>query len=68
MSIATENPVNATVAARELGQGRTRISALKRAMGIKGRYVFLSEMRRFMHENPDFTVDQIYRRKSSQGR
>ena len=63
-----ENPVNATVAAQLLGQpgkpwGHTRMSALKRAMGIKGRYLFVSDVRRFIRQNPNFTVDQVYPRK-----
>jgi hypothetical protein len=65
--IATENPVNATVAAQLLGQpgkpwGSTRMSAIKRAMGITGRYLFVSEVRQWLHENTDFRERHIYPR------
>jgi len=33
---------------------RSYMSAVKKAMGVKGRYFFLSDVRTFIRENPDF--------------
>ncbi len=43
-----------------LGIGQSYMSALKRAMGIRSRYFFLSDVRRFMRKNLTFRVSQIY--------
>jgi hypothetical protein len=42
MDLTDENPVNAAVAASELGCRQTRMSPVKRATGIKGRNFFQS--------------------------
>jgi len=63
--IAEENPVNIETARVELGKpgkpwGRTRMSAIKKAMGITGRYSFLSEVRQWLRQNPNFQQRDIY--------
>lgn len=62
-----ENPVNAKEAAEILGGrkpwGRSRMSALKRSMGIEGRYFLVSEVRKFLKDNPKWTESMVYIRK-----
>jgi hypothetical protein len=60
MSVLTENPVNSKRARRELGWGETMMSAVKKAMGIKARYFFLSDVRMFIREHPDFKIRDVY--------
>ena len=44
--------------------GRTRLSAIKNAMGISEvRYFFLSEALKFLRANPTFSQAQIYKKK-----
>jgi transcriptional regulator with XRE-family HTH domain len=63
-----ENPVNAQEAGRALGYSASSISALKRSMGIKSRKFFLSDARKFLRNNPQWTTSQVYHRKSCQCR
>jgi hypothetical protein len=70
MSIKDENPVNAQTAAQILGApgkpwGSTRMSAIKKAMGISGRYFFVSAVRQWLYDNPGFQERQIYPRTIS---
>lgn len=67
-SIASENPVNAKVARAELGRpGRpwcsARMSAIKRAMGIRSRYFFLSDVRKWLRAHPEFRLEDVYPKK-----
>jgi hypothetical protein len=69
MSDSKENPVNSEQARAILGApgkpwGRTRMSAIKKAMGITTRYFFVSKVRRWLRDNPDFTEVRVYRRQS----
>jgi hypothetical protein len=68
MSIADENPVSTARARAELGCGETRMSAIKRAMGITGRYVFMSDVRKFLRANPNFQIRDAYPRKATSTR
>jgi hypothetical protein len=58
--VNTENPVNGITACVELGKpgkpwGRTRMSAIKKAMGITNqRYFFLSDVRKWLRAHPEF--------------
>lgn len=63
MSIKDEKPVNGKKACEQLGCARSYVSALRRAMGIKSRYFFLSDVRKYMRDHPDFTSSQFYHRK-----
>lgn len=38
------------------------MSAVKRAMGVKGNFVFVSQVAKFMRENPTWTEDEVYRK------
>jgi hypothetical protein len=67
-----ENPVDGRVARAELGKpgppiGRTRFSAIKRAMMREGkqlgRYVMVSEMRQWLKQHPNFSEAEVYHRK-----
>ena len=64
-----ENPVNCETARIELGKpgkpwGASRMSAIKRAMGITSRYFFLSDVRRWLRANPNFREQDIYPKKN----
>jgi hypothetical protein len=59
MTIDTENPVNSKSAQAVLGLSETYITALKKAMGIKGRYFFLSDVRKWMRSHPDFRIRDV---------
>lgn len=63
--IKEEKPVNALQASAQLGVGQSYMSAIKRALGIRSRYFFLSQIRAFIRNNPDFTVARIYPRTRS---
>ncbi len=44
--------------------GQTRFTALKRKLGLTNRrYVLVSELRRFLNENPGFSETEVYPRK-----
>jgi len=66
MSILTENPVNAITARVELGKpgkpwGTTRMSAIKKAMGLTNlRYFYLSDVRKWLREHPEFRERLVY--------
>lgn len=65
----TENPVPCTQAMEQLGIGRTRMSAIKSKMGIaNARYVFMSDLRHFMRENPVFSTTEVYPKKANPSR
>lgn len=58
-----ENPVNASTARELLGlPGKpwpaTRMTAIKKAMGITGRLFFVSDVRQFLRKNKDFKVSK----------
>jgi hypothetical protein len=61
-----ENPVNAKTACVLLGfpgkpWGHSRISAIKRMMGISHqRYFFLSDMRKWLRQHPKFRQRDVY--------
>jgi hypothetical protein len=62
-----ENMVMGPIARAELGKpgppiGSSRYSAIKKAMGLTGRYVLVSEMRRWLREHPHFTEREVYPR------
>jgi hypothetical protein len=64
-----ENLVNGPVARKLLGApgpaiGRTRFSALKRVLGLTGRYVPVDKMQEYLGEHPNFSEREIYVRKS----
>lgn len=65
--MSTENPVNSITARVELGKpgkpwGATRMSAIKKAMGITNqRYFFLSDVRRWLREHPGFRMTDVYK-------
>jgi hypothetical protein len=54
MTRAEEKPVNVKKAAVELGFCRSYVSAIKKLMGIKSRYFFLSDVRAWLRKHPDF--------------
>lgn len=63
-----QNPVNGTIARQQLGYpgppiGRTRFAAIKRAMGLTGRYVFVHQIQQWLAAHPNFSETQIYQRK-----
>jgi hypothetical protein len=48
---------------RALGVGETYISAVKRAMGVRGHRLFLSVVKQWLAENPSFREGHVYRRQ-----
>ena len=63
----SENPVTADVARVELGRpgpalSRSYFNALKKRMGLQGRYVLVSEMRQWRREHPEFRESDVYHR------
>ena len=49
--------------------GRTRVSALKRQMGISEvRYFFLSASLNYLRKNPTFSETEVYKRKIKSAR
>jgi hypothetical protein len=64
-----ENPVRSHDAKEILGLGHSKMASIKRLMGIGGaRYVFLSDIRKFMRANPLAGQSTAYPRKSGQSR
>ena len=63
-TILSEVPVNLAGACETLGLGRTYLSAVKQALGIKGRYFFVSQVREFMKRTPGFRVSDAYPRQT----
>ena len=60
-----ENPVMGPIARVELGKpgppiGKVLFSAIKRAMGLKGKYVLVSEIRKWRREHPNFQARDVY--------
>lgn len=67
MTLSEENLVMGPIARVELGKpgkriSNSRYSAIKRAMGLTGRYVLVSKMRRWLQQHPNFSETQIYKR------
>lgn len=58
-----ENPVKTKAARVALGVGATRMAAIKRAMGLTGRWVIVSKVRKFLADNPNFSEREVYKRK-----
>ncbi len=66
MRVDVDEPYLSTEEARRiLHVGRTHMSAIKRAMGIRGHRVFLSSVKTWLRKHPDFTETQVYRRQPS---
>ena len=63
MKNSVELPVNCKQACEILGFARGYMSAIKRAMGLRCRFVFISDVRKFLRTHPDFKTEQIYHRK-----
>lgn len=61
-----ELPVSTAEAQRVLRCGRTRMSAIKRAMGIRGHQVFVGAVVKWLKAHPGFVESEIYPRKRSQ--
>jgi len=58
-----EVPVRLAECRRIFGnRGRTWMSAVKRALGVKGNYILTSQVTKFLRENPTWTEAEIYRR------
>jgi transcriptional regulator with XRE-family HTH domain len=64
MNQSEERPVNCQQAREVLGWGSSYMSAVRRAMGITSRYFFLTDVRKFIRSNPNFTSTQIYHRNT----
>jgi hypothetical protein len=63
-----ENPVKTWEAREELRIGSTRMSAIKNKLGITGRFVFLSQIRKFLRDNPNFSETEVYPKKPRRNR
>lgn len=63
LRVETELPISTGELAEALRCGRTRVSAIKRAMGIRGHKVFLSAVVKWLKQNPGFVEAEIYPRK-----
>jgi hypothetical protein len=57
-----EVPISTKRARELLGCGATRVSAIKKAMGLTGNYVFLSKVVEWLKQNPNFSTDDAYPR------
>lgn len=57
-----ENPISAKDAAAALGIATSTLSAIRRTLGVKTHKWFLSEYRRFLRENPQWSTQQVYHR------
>lgn len=40
--------------------GKTRYSAIRRAMGLTGRYVFVSAIQEWLKDHPNFSAVDVY--------
>jgi hypothetical protein len=49
-----ETPLKLAAACAQLGVGRSYVCAIKKKLGIRGRFVFLSVIIKFMKDNPGF--------------
>jgi len=58
----SEHPISAVQCRKELGIGRTMMSAIKRKMGLPlhARRVVKSDVARFMRENLGFKITDVY--------
>jgi hypothetical protein len=68
MADKPDNLIRCDVARVELGKpgppiGKTRMSAIKRRMGIKGWYISLAAVRQFLADNPNFSEREVYHPK-----
>jgi DNA-binding Xre family transcriptional regulator len=62
-----ELPVSVKRAREILGWGNSYMSAVRRAMGLTRRRVFISELSKFIRDHPGFTETQVYPRRSGGG-
>ncbi len=60
MSTTPERLVRCREAARELGVSTAYFSAVRRAMGLRGHFVFLSLVRKFLKTHPTFRMADVY--------
>ncbi len=60
----TDNPLPTAGAAKAVGMSIFTIRAIKRSLGIKGRYVMPSVIRKFMRDNPGFMPTRVYHNDS----
>jgi hypothetical protein len=60
-----EVPVKLSECRRVFGRGRTWMSAIKRELGVKGNFVLMSDVRRFIRDNPTWTEGEVYRRSKN---
>lgn len=65
--IDQEMPIPASEARVRLGCGASRMSAIKNAMGIsRARFVFMSQILKFLKQNPDFTEADVYQKQRAE--
>lgn len=60
MNLQDERAVTVKLASEILGCKRSYMTALRRAMGIRSRYFFMSDVRNFLRSHPNFIMSQIY--------
>jgi hypothetical protein len=65
MKTNEENPVTCMQARIALGapgkpMSKMFMSALRKEMGVTGRWMFLSQIRKFLRENPNFKIANAY--------
>jgi len=60
-----EAPIRSAEARRILSIGSSKMSAIKRKMGLKGhKYIMLSEIQKWRQQNPNFQENEVYHRPS----
>ncbi len=59
-----DNPLPTAGAAEALGLSILTVRAIKRSLGIKGRYIFLSVAKKFLRDNPGFMPTRVYHNDS----
>jgi hypothetical protein len=63
--MSLEIPIRSTEIRKLLCCGCSRVSAIKSAMGIKGRrFVFMSHVAKFLADNPGFQEQDVYKKKA----
>jgi hypothetical protein len=63
-----EVPVSLAQCRKLFGRGRTWMSGIKNAMGVKGNFVFISAVSKFVQDNPTWTEADVYRREKREWR
>jgi len=63
MSEDQEVPVKLADCRKAFGRGRTWMSAIKHALGVKGNFILISEVKRFIRDHPGWTEANVYQRK-----